>query len=264
MRVYVNGIGLLAPGLNGWPASIDILSGTSSYEAAPLVMPPLNLLPPAERRRTPTVVKLALTVGSEALAHAGSPAIEVATVFTSSGGDGDVIHQICEALAEPEREVSPTRFHNSVHNAPAGYWGIATGCREPSTSLCAYDASFAAGLIEAASQAHVEQRTVMLIAYDSPYPEPLNAARPISAGCGIAMLLLPERTSGSLSTMHVTIVLDGHKASTMAQPELEAIRTGVPAARGLPLLAAIAARRSGPVLIPYLGASFVAVDIEPC
>jgi Beta-ketoacyl synthase, N-terminal domain len=264
MRVYVEGVGLLAPGLNGWAASVPILAGNVPYETAPLVIPPLTLLPPAERRRTPTVVKLALTVGSEALAHAGRSAIDVATVFTSSGGDGDVIHQICVALAEPGREVSPTRFHNSVHNAPAGYWGIATGCREPSTSLCAYDASFAAGLIESASQAHVERRAVMLIAYDSPYPEPLNAARPISAGCGIAMLLSPERTMGSLSALYVTIAPDGHKTSTMARPELEAIRAGVPAARGLPLLAAIAARGSGTVAIPYLGASVVAVDIEPC
>ena len=40
--------------------------------------------------------------------------------------NGQVIHEICEALATDEREVSPTRFHNSVHNASAGYWGIAT------------------------------------------------------------------------------------------------------------------------------------------
>ena len=264
MRVYVDGIGLSAPGLNGWAASVPILSGTVSYETVPLVIPPLNLLPPAERRRTPTVVKLALTVGSEALAHAGRPATEVATVFTSSGGDGDVIHQICEALAEPGREVSPTRFHNSVHNAPAGYWGIATGCREPSTSLCAYDASFAAGLIEAASQAQVERRTVMLIAYDSSYPEPLNTARPISAGCGIAMLLSPERTKASLSTMDVSVALGQREITTMLQPGLEDLRSGVPAGRGLPLLAAIAARRSGAVSIPYLGESVVEADVEPC
>lgn len=264
MRVYVDGIGLLAPGLNGWPASVPILSGTASYEIVPLIIPPLNLLPPAERRRTPTVVKLALTVGSEALANAGRPATEVATVFTSSGGDGDVIHQICEALAEPGREVSPTRFHNSVHNAPAGYWGIATGCHEPSTSLCAYDASFAAGLIEAASQAHVERRTVMLVAYDSSYPEPLNAARPISAACGIAMLLSPERTAASLSTITVTVAPNGRETTTMPEPGLEALRSGVPAARGLPLLAAIAARRSGTVSIPYLGESAIEANVEPC
>ena len=82
-------------------------------------------------------------------------------------------------LATDGREVSPTRFHNSVHNAPSGYWAVATGSREPSTSLCAYDASFAAGLLEAAAQATVDDRPVTLVAYDLPYPEPLQRARPI-------------------------------------------------------------------------------------
>ena len=75
---------------------------------------------------------------------------------------GDITHQICEALARPEREVSPTSFHNSVHNAPAGYWSIATGSRLASTSICAYDVSFAAGLLEAAAYATVEHQPVML------------------------------------------------------------------------------------------------------
>ena len=264
MRVYVDGIGLLAPGLNGWTASGLTLSGAAPYVTAPLLIPPLDLLPPAERRRTPTVVKLALTVASEALANANCPAAHVATVFTSSGGDGEVIHQICAALAEPGREVSPTRFHNSVHNAPAGYWGIATGCREPSTSLCAYDASFAAGLIEAASQVQVENRAVLLIAYDSPYPEPLNSARPIFAVGGIAMLLSPEQTPRSLSAIDIRIMPIGGEATSMAQPGLEVLRSGIPSMRGLPILAAIAARCSGAMVIPYVGENAVAVDVKLC
>jgi hypothetical protein len=51
-------------------------------------------------------------------------AAETASVFTSSGGDGDVIHHICETLTQPGREVLLTRFHNSVHNAPAGYYQL--------------------------------------------------------------------------------------------------------------------------------------------
>ena len=35
--------------------------------------------------------------------------------------DCDNVHAICESLATPERQVSPTRFHNSVHNAAAGW-----------------------------------------------------------------------------------------------------------------------------------------------
>src|SRR5205085_5133320 len=114
--------------------------------------PSVDALPAAERRRTGAVIRLALTTGLQALANGGLSAAEVMTVFTSSGGDGQVIHEICEALASAHREVSPTRFHNSVHNAPAGYWGIATRSHAASTSLCAFDWSFAAGLLEACAQ----------------------------------------------------------------------------------------------------------------
>ena len=99
-------------------------------------------------------------------------------MFTSSSGDGDNVHAICESARHAERQVSPTRFHNSVHNAAAGYWSIATQCRAASTSLCCHDASFAAGLLEAASQVAVDGKPVALIAYDHPYPAPLRRRAP--------------------------------------------------------------------------------------
>ena len=264
MRVYVEGIGLLAPGLSGWAASAPILAGSADYVSAPIAMPVLELLPPAERRRTPASVKLALAAGSEALANAAQPAADTATVFTSSGGDGDVIHQICEALALPGHEVSPTRFHNSVHNASAGYWGIATRCHEPSTSLGAYDASFAAGLIEAATQAIVDPRTVLLIAYDTPYPEPINAVRPIRASVGVGMLLSPERSARSLCALDINLVSNSSSATLLPQPDLEALRAGVPAGRALPLLVAIAAKSTSTIVLDYMGANALQIRVSPC
>ena len=264
MRVFVDGIGLIAPGLNGWIASAPILAGNTSYVAAPLTMPVLAILPPAERRRTPVVVKLAIAASSEALANAGQLAAEIASVFTSSGGDGDVIHQICETLTQPGREVSPTSFHNSVHNAPAGYWGIATVAREPSTSLCAFDASFAAGLIEAATHVSVAGRKVLLVAYDAPYPEPLNSARHISAGFGIAMLLSPQQSARSLSSLDISLVSNILAITKMTQPELEHFRASVPAARALPLLTSIAKREDATVITNYLGDNSLQTLVTPC
>ncbi len=52
------------------------------------MVPPLQCLPPAERRRTGGIVKLALAVGLEAVSQAGADAAQLAAVFTSSGGDG--------------------------------------------------------------------------------------------------------------------------------------------------------------------------------
>src|SRR2546426_11196097 len=193
-------VGLLGPGLRGWGAARRVLTGEEPFCSASAVIGTSDLLPPAERRRTPVPVKLALAVGQEAFENAGRDAAATATVFTSSSGEGETLHHMCEALASAEREGSPTRFHTSVHNAAAGYWGIATRSRQPSTSLCAYDASFTAGLVEAATQVASWGKPVALIAYDQPYPEPLHSARPILASFGAALVLTPEATGRTSAT----------------------------------------------------------------
>jgi hypothetical protein len=172
----VDGIGLIGPGLAGWPAARAVLRAEAAYIDAPVVVAAPTALPPAERRRTGLIVRLSLAVGFEAVAASGLDASGLVSVFSSSGADGDNCHAICETLAGTDRQISPTRFHNSVHNAPSGYWGIATGAMAPSTSICTYDATFGAGLLEAVSQANAFDRPVLLVACDTPYPEPLNSA----------------------------------------------------------------------------------------
>ena len=149
LSAYIGGIGVLGPGLVNWQETAAVVSGRVAYSPAPTMLPTPALLPPAERRRTGRVVKLALAVASEASSRANIDPASVASVFSSSGGDGHNCHELCEALALEHREVSPTRFANSVHNATAGYWSIATGAKLESNVLCAFDASFGAGLLEA-------------------------------------------------------------------------------------------------------------------
>ncbi|MBS1137598.1 MAG: hypothetical protein H6R11_1552 [Proteobacteria bacterium] len=265
MRVFVQGVGVLGPGLVGWEASRTVLAGTQAYRPAAVSVPVSDLLPPAERRRAGISVKLALAVGREALTHAGRAASEMPTVFTSSGGDGDTLHRICESLATAEREVSPTRFHNSVHNAPAGYWSIAVKAMAPSTSLCAYDASFAAGLLEAAAQVTADGVEVALIAYDMPYPEPLHAVRPIPEAFGVALVLAPQAGAGALACLDIALNhATAGAPSRMDAAALEALRAGVPAARSLPLLAALARGGAGEVVLDYLAGSNLRVNMSPC
>ena len=247
MRVYVEGIGLRGPGLDGWAASRAVLVGAKPYLPAPASIPASPLLPANERRRTVQTVKLALAVGAEAFEAARRDAGATATVFTSSGGDGETIHEILKALATDDPELSPTRFHNSVHNAPAGYWSIATKSHAPSSSLCCHDASFAAGLVEAAVQATVDDRAVALIAYDLPYPEPLNSVRRVGAVFGTALILAPRANENSLTQVDIEIAQAPGKATPVTHPALEALREGTPAARSLPLLAAIA--RNAPLTL---------------
>jgi len=240
VRLFVESAAVLAPGLAGWAASREVLAGEKTYAAAPLVPLVADLLPPVERRRTGSTVKMALSVGNEALTHAGRSVESVATVFVSSGNDGDVINDILITLAGAERQVSPTRFHNSVHNAPSGYWGIATHSHRPSTSLCAFDWSFAIGLMEAATQLHADRPEVLLIAYDMPYPMPFGALRRVNQPFGTALLLTRSRTQRTLAALELTLDAKARAISRMEDAGLEQLRAGNPCARALPLLAALA------------------------
>ena len=113
--------------MTDWPSSQAVLGGSQPYQPRKTVLPPPALLPAAERRRSGAIVKLTLATGLEAIAAAGLDAASLPSVFSASGGDGENCHAICEMLASDDRQISPTRFHNSVHNAAAGYWSIATG-----------------------------------------------------------------------------------------------------------------------------------------
>jgi hypothetical protein len=263
MRLYVEGVGLAGPGLPGWPESRAALSGAARYVPAATVVPAAERLPPAERRRVGVPVRLALAVGHEALAAAARDAAQMVTVLASSGGDCDNVHQLCEALAAPAREVSPTRFHNSVHNAAAGYWGIATRSRAASTSLSCHDASFAAGLLETAVQCAADGAAVALIAYDHPYPQPIAALRPIADSFGVALVAAPEKTGRALAALDVDYLPRPSTPTSLADDALERVRTGVPAARSLPLLALLARGSPGTVVLDYAGGQ-LRVAVTPC
>ena len=264
MKIFVEGVGVLGPGLAGWQASRSILAGSAAYQDAALLIPPNDLLPAAERRRTGLPVKIALAVGCEAITHAQRNAVELATVFASSAGDGDNMHTIFETLANNGREVSPTRFHNSVHNAPSGYWSIATKSMAPSTSLACFDASFAAGLIEAATQTNSNGNAVVLIAYDASYPQPLHAVRPINSAFGMALVLTGNKTKNSLSELKIGIGRKGAACTSVADPSLEAMRMGNPAARSLPLLTALAIQATSEIYLDYIAGNQLEVMLRPC
>jgi hypothetical protein len=263
MNCWVDAVSLLGPGLDGWAQAAPILCGTAAYVPGETRLPKLELLPPVERRRAGLPVKLALAVGAAALEAASAAPDRVASVFTSSGADGEIMHDICVTLAGEDRQISPTKFHNTVHNAPSGYWSIATQSRQPSTSLCAYDWSFAAGLLEAAAQAALEHQQVLLISYDVPYPEPMNAVRTVTGALGLALLLSQVRQSRSLCRLSLSLAASPHEATRLDQPLLEALRAGNPTGRALPLLRALHAASADTVVLDYLPGGSLLATVAP-
>ena len=259
LTAYIEGVGLLGPGFADWPSGRAVLAGEQVYLPQRTVLPSPALLPAAERRRSSAIVKLTLATGLEAVAAAAVDAASLPSVFASSGGDGENCHALCEMLASADRQISPTRFHNSVHNVAAGYWGIATGAMSTSSVLSAFDASFAAGLLEALSQVVVDDSGVVLLACDTAYPQPLYSARPIPDAFGMALVLAPRRTNKSLA--QITVELTDDNADQLDDAALEEQRCAIPAARGLPLLRALALRANGRVVLDYLDGTRLAVTV---
>lgn len=262
LSAYIEGIGLLGPGLNGWSDSARILADLVPYVSQPTALPAPTLLPAAERRRSGAIVKTTLATGLEACTAAGLDPATLACVYSASGSDGQNCHEICLMLASDDRHISPTRFHNSVHNAAAGYWSIATGAVAPISVLCAYDASFGAGLLEAITQVVVDHTATLLISSDTTYPEPLRHTRPIPDNFATAMVLAPLPSAHSIAKISVSLTSD--VALTMSNAELEQLRTSIPSARSLPLLQVLAQKRSVRVVLDYLPPLQIAIDITPC
>lgn len=255
----IESIGLMAPGLIGWSASRAVLAGEQPCGTEPIPATLATLLPANERRRTTATVKLALQVAQEAMASDPQP---IHTVLASSGGDSEVLDKICVALTEPGRPVSPTQFHHSVHNTPAGYWAIATGCTLPSISVSARDSSFAAGLREATALAWTEQVPVLLIAYDVPSPFPLSEHRPILAPFAVALRLNPAHTGPHLATVRFQRATNADPTA-LDHPVLEALRNGNPAARSLPLLCALARRQAQHLILPVGDHEWLGLAVAP-
>ncbi|MES2840636.1 MAG: beta-ketoacyl synthase chain length factor [Pseudomonadota bacterium] len=259
LTAWITGVGFVAPGLPDWPSARAVLRGEQPWVSAPSVLPVPTLLPPAERRRASRVIKLTLGIGLEAAT--GADVSTLATVFSSSGSDGHNCHALCEQLATADRHVSPTRFHNSVHNAPAGYWGIATKSMAPCQVLCAFDGSFCAGLLDALGQVVLDRQATLLLAYDSEYPEPLRAKRPVPDCAGVALRLEPE--SGAQALARITVQTTTAPATPWGHAALEPLRASIPALRTLPLLEHLAKGEAGEVCLDYLPGLQLAVRVEP-
>lgn len=246
--VFVEAVGLAALGLPSWRQGRATLRGEQPFVNTPLAPHTPALLPPNERRRATPAIRLAFQAAEDAMQATKLPASSLATVFASSDADLAIIHRICLALTATPRFISPTDFHNSVHNAAAGYWSIAAGARAASTTICASDGSFGAGLLEACSQVLVDGCDALLVAFDLPAPEPLHAKRHIAHPAAAALVLTRQSTGHSLAAL--TCAMTAEEETKLSEPGLENLRLGPAAARALPLLQSLALGRFGHLVLP--------------
>ncbi|MCA7120773.1 MAG: beta-ketoacyl synthase chain length factor [Acidibrevibacterium sp.] len=264
LRARIFGIGLWGPGLPGWSASRGTLAGAAPLIAEAQAPPAPTLLPANERRRAGPAVRLALTVADAAVAMAreADPALDPArlrAVFASSNGEGAVVDDLLKTLADPTEPlgVSPTQFHNSVHNVAAGYWSIAQGGRAPADSLAAHDTTFAAGLLKALAETVAEAAPVLFCLFDAPLPFPLSRCRRTDFAFAMALVLAPD-LPGAGACARIAARFEASEAALARPraPALAALVEGNPAAQSLALLETLARgerrRLAAPLLCGHL------------
>lgn len=171
-KARLSGVGLWGPGFTNLGQYREMLiSGVIPQAEMPTPKP--ELIPPRERRRAPLMVKLAVEVAEQAARQASIDPSDMHSVFASGIGDADTTDYMCRVLAGPEKLLSPTKFHNSVHNAAAGYWSISTGCERPATFVGGMRNSVSMALIEGMIQLSTENVPVLVVASDLPVPVPM-------------------------------------------------------------------------------------------
>ena len=232
----IEGIGFWAPGLPSWEAAVaHARDGSVVADAA--VRPSPQLLAPNERRRAPETVAVALDVALAACTAAGREPAALPSVFASTHGDLAITDYMCATLATDPRSISPTRFHNSVHNAAAGYWTIGAGAMQPTTAISAGGATFAQGLLEALTQLAGDAEAVLLVAYDSQSTGPLAQILPSRGLLGAALVLSRYEREGAPM---LTAELASGEADAAAAGPLSRHVAGNAMAPMLPLFDALA------------------------
>lgn len=196
LRARIAGVGFWCNGLPDWDSACTFARTGVLPTDAP-VKPSPQLLPANERRRAPETVAVALDVAMAACRAAGHDPATLPSVFTSTHGELAITDYMAATLASDPKAISPIRFHNSVHNAAAGYWTIGTGCTRPTTALSAYQASFAEGLLEALLQLHAGAPAVLLVACDGHATGPLAAVSRSTGLLGAALVLTGPSGDGT-------------------------------------------------------------------
>jgi hypothetical protein len=260
--LYIEGPAFWAPALPGWEAARAVFRGEAAPADPPAKRPSPQLLAPAERRRAPDTVALALEVAGAAIAASGRDAADLPCVFASAHGDLGINDYMCATLATDPKLLSPIKFHNSVHNAAVGYWTIGTGCMAPSNSLSAYESSFAAGLLEAAAQAAADDCAVLLTGYDMPAVGALASVTTSRDLLAVALVLSPTRTQRTVAAFDWS--LQPGPAPALPEPSNAArALSGNAMADALPLFEALARARPESINLPLSHKLFLQLRLQP-
>jgi hypothetical protein len=263
--MYIQSIGIAGSFFNNWPHAKEIFNQQAPSISEHPDQYKTTILKPNEARRTSTAIKIALQSAEESLAQSSIQADQLFSVFVSSDGDPNILQAICQALATPDKFVSPTQFHNSVHNAPAGYWSIGHQSTKGINSIACGDCSISGALLEAKSLLKSGEKAVLVVCFEVKSPNPLDSARGIKHSLCTSLIATDQATSDSLFSISMSIEPNaGNLHTEMENMQLDSLRADSPAYSGLPFFKALSQQTPGTIVLPYSSAKSLQIQLYPC
>ncbi len=130
-------------------------------------VPPAELIPPMQRRRTSRLTKMALATALEVAADESFDY----TIFCSQHGEIVRTWNLLSSI-NAGTEISPTAFSQSVHNTSSGLFTILTSSNAPSMSMGSGANTFAHGWLEAQAYLAVNPaHRILLVDFDELLPQ---------------------------------------------------------------------------------------------
>jgi hypothetical protein len=241
MKARICGAAFWTPGTWGLPA---LASGTRSEG---FEKPKASLLPSRLRRRTALLTKAVSDVVEDAARQGAVDLAQARLVLASAWGELDTTVQLLAQLATDPAQVSPTLFHNSVHNTATGYLSIVLENREGSSAIGAGQDSLAAGLIEAATLVETEGGEAILVVGDEPVPTPFDESPGDPVALALCLRPVDGAPGGELDVL-CRIEFGDYAECTVNDLDVPAALAGNPSRSVVPLAKAIA--RNGPNRVP--------------
>ena len=260
LNFEILGLGAWGPTFHNWSDLSARLQGKSlDVEASKGPKP--EIIPANERRRAPLPVRLAVESSWQATEDAGINPADLTSVFVSGLGDTQLTDYMCRTLAGENKALSPTKFHNSVHNAAAGYWTISTGCMRAANSVAGFQQSVSLTLLEALIQCQTEQRPVLLTFYDAPCSQALVDLMKNEIAFAASIIIAPTNNAAPVHQAQFQQKITDWP-EFVADDFLQECYETNPVGRILPLLKAIALKASRSLVFPVSEQTSIKINLN--
>lgn len=231
--VHLRGLGLWTPGFatpEAWCRGER--DADAQIAAAEMLEGPL-------RRRASELTRASVEVFGQAVRSANVDPATVATIWATAHGEHGTAIKLLKMMLRGDGKVSPTHFHNSVHNTSSAYASIAGGNATGSTTLTGGPELVSSALLEAFCQIDAGQREVIVVLGDEPLHAPFERAD-MQAPLAVAFCLSAEADAASFELANL-------RRDTLPTAKPHDALGGLYVSAALPLLEHVVVGKSGTI-----------------